>query len=375
MEQIERLSVGVKRERRNVIATVIEGASSLQAVARSAPESHGGAMVELDRAVLDEAVAELDASSEPFLAAIRLEEMSLRAGRVDPWRDAVRSLEDFAWLCWALADFPSRRGPDAASRQIVAEFLIEACRIAIEVGYLLREGFYGGAAARWRSIYELVVFGELISRHGDEAAVRFRMHDAQQRKRMADRLRLYGPAWDMTQLTLEQSAEIERSLADARSAYGDEFDESDYGWAADFVRSRGSDANNGGGDISGSPKHRTRRIRFSDLEDAVGAARWRAHTIVASAFVHSRLPSGPVAPGSDSLNLRLALVEPGDGHVGALTALSLSSLTQCLIELSADPTDDADQLRASLALAIVEQVRQRVDRAFTAVEDSLMTGG
>jgi hypothetical protein len=69
------------------------------------------------------------------------------------------------------------------------------------------------------------------------------------------------------------------------------------------------------------------------------------------------------------LNLRLALVSPGDGHIGALTALSLCSLTQTLMDLSAD---QSGKVRVSLVAAVVEQLRQRLDRQFTEIEKSLL---
>jgi hypothetical protein len=172
----------------------------------------------------------------------------------------------------------------------------------------------------------------------------------------------------MTQLTPEKAEEVSRAFDEARNAYGDEFGESDYGWAAAFLSSpkRARRAS-----PSAERTRTTRRVTFGELEEAVGTTRWRVHYLLSSAFIHARLPSGPDIPGNDSLTLHLAVVEPGDGGIGALAALSLCSLVQVVTELSADPSDKADELRHWFAFLVVEMARQQLDRQFTEVEDSL----
>ena len=367
MDAIERLGAKVRQERPDIIAAVVAAGAMLQSGSRSIPRADGRDAVEFEPTTLADAAARVAEAAEPLFSALRFEEASLRRGRVDPWDEAATSLEEFVWLCWALAEFPPTVEPRSATRELVAEFLVDACRIALEVVCLMREGFYGGARARWRSIHELVVFGEVMARYGDPAAERFRANDVQQKKKIVGVLEKYGPEWDMTQIAPEESAAVDRALADARNAYGEDFGDSDYGWAADFVSPKLP--HSAGGNPVGSRRPGKRWISFADLEDAVGASRWRAHYALASALVHARLPSGPAILGNDSLSLRLVLVDPGDGHVGALTALSLCALTQVLMEVSADPSDKADKLRAWFASVAVEQVRQELDRKFSEVED------
>ena len=353
------------------MAAAIAAGSMLQLEARTGTDTDGRTTIEVDQGFLAEAAKRLTEQSASLFEAIRAEEATLWRGRRDPWREPLSSLEEFVWLCWALVDFPSTIQPNSPSRELVAEFQLEACRIATEICYLMRGGFYASATARWRAIHELVVFAEFMWRFGDEAARRFRAHEATQELRLAKALNRHGPAWGMTPLTPERTAEVELASATAVDTYGKELGASDYGWAAGFLGARATTAGAPGNPPAVPSRRGTRRVLFTDLEEAVGTTRWQAYGTLASAYVHARLPAGPDIPGNDSLSLRLSLVKPGDGHIGALTALSLCSLTQTLIDLSADRSDETDKVRVSLVAGVVEQVRQQLDRQFTQVEKSL----
>ena len=365
VDGIEALHSPVERARLGAIDGVTAAGSMLQS--KHIATGTDGESVQFDDDTIKAAVALLTESAQPLVSAMRAEELAIRRGRTDPWGPATASLEEYVWLCWALAELPTSTGSRSPSRQLVAEFLVEACRIALEIVYLIREGFYAGARARWRSIHELVVFGEFIGRHGDAATASFRAHDVRQKAQIAKVLKRHGPSWDMTQLTPAKMEEVSRAFAEARNSYGDEFGESDYGWAAAFLPSprRAHRAS------PSAQRTRTRRVTFGELEEAVGTTRWRVHYLLASSYIHARLPSGPDIPGNDALSLHLALVEPGDGGIGALTALSLCSLVQVVTELSADPSDKPDKLRLWFTFLAVEMARQQLDRQFTEVEDGL----
>jgi hypothetical protein len=372
-EYIGDLHEDVVRRRREIVAAADTGGreanAQLSLPSRTpAREADAAALI-----VIDQLAARIDAVAMSLIDAVGAEETALWHGRRDPWQAALSNLERFVWLCWALVDLPPAIEPASQARRLVGEFQLEACRIALEVVYLLRGAFYGGALARWRAVYELVVLSEFVWRFGEPAAVRFRDHEARQRSRWSEALKRYGPGWGMTQLTPDQSADIERELARAREAHGEEFAQSDYGWAAPFIDHVGSpDA--GMRPPRQGTRSRRRRVRFSDLEEALGLERWRAYNVLASAFVHPRLSTGLDEPGYDSPNIRLALVSPGDGHPGALVALSLSALNQSVLELSADTTDPADVMRVKLVGRAVERLRQDLDRGFTEVEAALSAG-
>lgn len=369
-EQIESLHQQVLRGRQQLLASADlrgrEAASDLWPSSAATPTEPSDADVETATKRLAAVIA---AQADPFFTAAAREESALLQGRRDPWGVALSNLEQFVWLCWALTSFPVTTPPSTSSRELVGQLQVEACRIALEVVHLLRGGFYGGAMARWRTIYELLVVGEFVCQHGDDAARRFRDHEAQQRHRWLRDLKSYGPGWDMEQLTAEQAAEIDRAYRRARERHGDEFAASDYGWAAPFIDRQSAPA----GARAAEPNRvrRRGRARLADLEDSLGVQRWRVYSVMASAYVHGRLSTGPDEPGYDSLNLRLALVAPSDGHVGAVTALCLSSLNQSVLELGADRTNPTDLKRVQLIGAAVERIRHDVDAEFTAVEQQL----
>jgi hypothetical protein len=376
MDEIERLRRAVSDERLRVVAAAISAGATQYATLAAAPLDAQLASLDIDTsspevaAARHAAAADIAAAASPLYDAIRSEEETFRVSRSDPLSDAIQGLEEFVWLCWALVQFPPLLQPKSLAREIVGQLLGEACHVGSEVVYLMRAGFFGGAYARWRSIYGLGVYCEFISRFGHEAAVRFAAHRAVEQHRMAAVLREHGSGWGMIQLTDEERADIDREFESVRATYGQEFVRSDYGWAAPFL-SVGKSQQGRGSSLARERSPSARRVTLANLEEALGMERWRAKTKVSSALLHGRLASRPEFLQNDSLNLRLVVMEPADGHVGALTALTLSSLVQVVVELSVDVADDANRLQAWFVSAAVEELRQQLDRKFDAAEDVL----
>ena len=105
-----------------------------------------------------------------------------------------------------------------------------ALRTATAVLVLLENGLADDAYTRWRTLYELSVLAAFVSRHGDEAAKRYLLHEAVAlKKRLENEL-----AWGAKKIPKKQQREIKENYDAVVSEYGKHF-KNDYGWAAGFV--------------------------------------------------------------------------------------------------------------------------------------------
>jgi hypothetical protein len=109
-----------------------------------------------------------------------------------------------------------------------------ACRVASEVAALLRTGHAEGAMARWRTLHELAVTAEFISKHGKEMARRYHEHVYVRQPGAMTEYNAHASRWGgMPFSTAEQASA--REARDALIArYGKEYGES-YGWAASVL--------------------------------------------------------------------------------------------------------------------------------------------
>lgn len=144
-----------------------------------------------------------------------------------------------------------------------------AIQVAYEVLHLLRGGFADGAHARWRTIHEITVTGLFISKHGQEMAERYLLHEiVESYKAMIECQKYYkelspGSFQDVELQTLET---LKDELV---KRFGKKF-LGQYGWASNV--------------INGNPK-------FNDIERDIGLEYLRPYYRMASHNVHAN-PKG-----------------------------------------------------------------------------------
>lgn len=208
-------------------------------------------------------------------------------------RDRIAALSQDGWrllsvVVWALQHSAGELVPrvgdvrDEYTPMRVALSLVHCngALIVQEIEVLLRNGFWSGAAARWRALHELAVTARLLQRGGPEIAQRYFDHSAVvQIRRLVDPhgAPLPGPIppdelrrrWSESRVTVERytTPESKRRFDDA------------YEWAAPLIPRTAS----GKGP----------RLTFAELERLVELDKWRPLFHTANGLVHA--DSGGVA--------------------------------------------------------------------------------
>jgi len=213
--------------------------------------------------------------------------------RWGPAFDILRMMYTISHEIGAMVQRRRRRSRGKRNRVLndtIMHLHVRACQVVAEILCLIENGFADGAMARWRTLHEITIVAAVISRFGEDLAVRYRAHEAIEAKRAMDRYRTSHAMLGLASPTKKEIAEVERGYAAALTQYGDRFG-SEYGWAGHHLDRK--------------------KPRFIDLEEAAGKLEMRAHYGMASYNVHAS-PKG--------IAMRLGLIrEPGQptGLAGA----------------------------------------------------------
>ena len=191
-----------------------------------------------------------------------------------------------------------------------------ACRVALEVHWLLRAGYSDGAMARWRTLHELAVCAAFLQSNKAEVARRYIRHEALQRRQIdrAIAARTQGGA----QAALPANPGVEF----LKATYGGEYCD-DYGWAAAALGAK--------------------RVTFRDLEQATGFGHVRTEYLKANSAVHASSLGLTYRPGVNqnatagtdldwAITSNIGLVVPA-----TLASWSLLNVTVALLVASVTP--------------------------------------
>lgn len=153
------------------------------------------------------------------------------------------------------------------------------CQIADEIICLMENGFADGAFARWRTLHEVSVIATFLAHGDEELANRYFDHEAVESKRAMDLFKVHYDALGYDKPDDEEIARIEQAYEECLERYEDRFG-AEFGWAA--------------------PHLGKKRMRFIDLEEAVGQIAARSYYKFDSYNVHAS-PRG--------INYRLGLID------------------------------------------------------------------
>jgi hypothetical protein len=214
--------------------------------------------------------------------------------------------------------------------EILTRLPARGCQVVEEILALLAAGLADGAMARWRTLHEIAVVALFISRHGEELAERYLLHQCVESKKAAMKYAACHERLGYEAMTPEETKLIDERYAAVIDRYGGDF-RSDYGWACEALGNRNPN--------------------FDALEASVGLDHWRAHYRMAGHNVHAN-PKGAIFKLGllDEVNLLLAgpsnagLADPGQS-----AALSLTQLSSALLVLQTT-FDNLVALRTMLLL-------------------------
>jgi len=229
-----------------------------------------------------------------------------------------------------------------------------ACRIALEVHWLLTGGFPAGALARSRTLHELAVTMNVIGDFGRkpeflDLAERFLLHH--HITNHSDALTYQGLAasGEHKPYTSADMARLERRRNRLIGRFGRLYASASYGWAAN---------------LPGAPRD------FKQLESLSGIDQLRSYYKWASHEVHS--DSKGSALNEESLDGIRTHLSTGPTLIGLSTPaqLSLISLHQCCASLAANGADDASP-RDLIALKAIGELLERAKTLCADVEGRL----
>ncbi len=207
------------------------------------------------------------------------------------WQDAFDTLRMIYTISLEVGGemVKSRRRSRSKKNRVLNDTLIRlharACQVTFEVMTLMENGLADGAMARWRTLHEIVVVAELLVKHGEELAVRYRAHEFVEAKRAMDRFVLFHEQLGYAPPSKRDVAETEKGYEAALKLYGDRFG-SEYGWAAEHLK--------------------IKKPRMVDLEAAAGQAAMQSYYRMASYNVHA---------SSKGIAFRLGLLDSEESPV------------------------------------------------------------
>ena len=269
------------------------------------------------------------------------------------WRKPLDLLEMFIVICLeAGTDFNEelRRDQEADTLfviDVITRLHARACQISSETLSLLSNGHADGAHARWRSLHEISAISFLISKHDDELAERYILHDGIESYKAALQYQEHCEKLGYEPLVDEEMASLKTRYDHLRDRFGKEYREN-YGWASEVLNKK--------------------KPSFYDIEKAVGLQHLRPFYKLASHNVHAN-PKGVffklgLFPWDGDLLLAgpsfAGLADPGQG-----TAISLGQITTILLTLGQPSIDRL------VTCQILSDLQNEISSEFINVHNSL----
>jgi len=188
------------------------------------------------------------------------------------WKEPIDLLEIYIGIAYEIGEKYNRLNrinateKDDYTFEALTRLHARGCQIANEVLVLLKSGYPDGAHARWRTLHEVDVISEFISKHGNDVAERYLYHNCIESYKAAcvhrDCYKGIGeepPSEDK----IEQLKEIRDDLC---KRFGPNFN-NPYGWALNALGKNGTN--------------------LTELEKSVGLDRLRPYYKFASNNVHA----------------------------------------------------------------------------------------
>jgi hypothetical protein len=193
---------------------------------------------------------------------------------------------------------------------VITRLHARACQVAEEVIVLLETGFANGAMARWRTMHEIFVVADFISKHGSECAERYTDHQIVESYKATREYDEIQERLGYDPIPQNKIDEIRKKYDRVIGKYGHSF-ASQYGWAGKYLNNK--------------------QPSFKDIEKAIGTDHFRGHYRMASHDVHAN-PKGIFFSMASTFPTEVLLAGPSNagladaGH-GAAVSLTFISAT------------------------------------------------
>ena len=253
------------------------------------------------------------------LKAKRKYQQKFERGLNRHWQKPLELLDLFILVATEAGDDFHREFVDEAQRSNDFKFAAlvslhaRACRMASAILALLRSGFADDADALWRGLHEISVVSSFVSKHCQDTAKSYLLHETIQQYRLALNHREHAAKLREEPISQEEFDQLKARHDDLLEEFGPSFGKT-YGWAALALKKKDP--------------------RFTDIEEAVDLEHWRPYYNMASANLHANAHGNFFNLGSSQLTHGVLLAGPSNmGLVdpGQQTAISLCQVTTVLL--------------------------------------------
>jgi hypothetical protein len=196
----------------------------------------------------------------------------------------------------------------------------QACLIGSEILTLMRSGYADGANARWRSLYEVVVFARFIKKNGSDVAERYLNHNVIESHKALAEYQKYQQRLGLEPIEASEIESITEKRQQLIEKYGEPY-KHNYGWAASVLKNPNPN--------------------FTDIEKANESSHFRPYYRLASHHIHSNPKSILFKLGTSTSNTRMILVGPSNAGLaepGQGMAISLGQIDALLIGIEPNIT-------------------------------------
>lgn len=205
-----------------------------------------------------------------------------------------------------------------------------AYRTACEVRALLLSGSPEGAAARWRTIHEMLVVMRFLKQHESQTAERFLEYDKVQTAENWDRYERLPPEWRILPVTPEEGVVARAERVAIVKKYGSSF-QNENGWACAAL---------------GLTKESS-RVSFARLEKEVDLDQFRFYVHIASNHVHVNMKGL-----ANDLHADLHPTMHGFSAAAGTTLWELAECTIIMADLRRSP--DTEELERAIGQAVID---------------------
>jgi hypothetical protein len=248
------------------------------------------------------------------------------------WKEPLDLLTTL-WVCaQEISEGHSSKGPRSSDPLVfdtLAYLQPRALLVASEIQSLLRSGYADAALARWRTLHEIVVTMMFLAKHGQQAALSYRMSLAFADARAAYQYNKYAGRAKLTPISANELAELQAEVNSAKSILGRSL-KSDWDWAQCVISKD--------------------RITFAEIEADIEMDHWRPRYKWACRHIHSSFSAPNSLLGQSEAAQHIHQVGPSNSGLVDPIQMTAISLVQATVTFILYDSPNLETLVLSRAL-------------------------
>ena len=239
---------------------------------------------------------------------------------IDLWKKPLQHLELFLIISKDLLGIIINETKPDENKINLFEVLIrlhgKSCQVTEEILLLMKYGYADGALSRWRTLHEVYVTMEFISKYGEDVAKRYLDYEIVESSKILKQYKCFQDILNLEPFSKEEENEIKESIKKMKNDYGDDFTKP-YGWARHALNKKNKE-----------------RVTFAELEKEISLDFLRPHYKLASHAVHAEPKGTMFKLGLVTVEEDMILTVPTDmglADPGQNTAITMFDINNILL--------------------------------------------